>query len=456
MKKWAVLVVVAALAAGGGVAWALANRGSDQSPSTPTLAERIDAIRDDPSPESDLILDRCYELSPLFDGTGALNPELEAFPARLLDSEFELTAMRFGRLCYEPSSPLMLETEWKHRKTGATLMLDQLATESLPTRIAPLYATFSDNGYDFYLMNLSMYGYPKPVVDGTTAHRIVELAVEQLRPPVPLSCFYRSVSKDWSDLAALGIGDPRSAIPAGFDSIQLDFTALEQPAAGCPATTPPPSAEPDIQFQAMFGGDGNRLLGVFARSLTPDDVDATSTFGPGEARWQSAQYQFSLNWHPEQLSDDQVRAIARTLDPGFQAVCALSAREVDFTELQATGIREPVRPGGLPTIVSGSFYLVGHSPACANPGAGGFQAHWLMEYRDRGALVDVTVLRGEQMPNMRPLVFEDKTLYWKRADGVAFYLSGVKAEFSREELLAIARSVDPAFDESLITAPPPP
>lgn len=456
MKKWAVLGLVAALAVGGGVAWAVANRSNDASTNTPTLAERIASLGDSPSPGSGLILDRCYDETPLLDETGALNPDLAAFPARLLDSEFELTAMRFGDLCYQTSPTFMLETEWRHRKTGATLMVDQTATSTMPARIAPLYATFSDNAYDFYVMNLSMLGYPNPGVDGATHHRIVELAIQQLRPPVPLSCFYRSISKDWSDLAALGIGDPRGAIPDGFHPMNLDLTALEQPSAGCPATTPPPSAESAVQLQAMFGGDGNRLLGVFARSLTPEDHDAQATFGSGDARWQNAKYQFSLNWHPEQLSDEQVRAIATALDPGFEQVCSLSARQVDSAELKGIGIREPVRPGGLPAEVGGSFFLIGQSPGCADAGPGGFQVHWLMEYRDRGGLVDVTALRGEQVPYMRPMVFEGKTLYWLRPDGIAFYVSGLKAEFSRDELLGVARSVDPTFDETLLSVPPSP
>lgn len=462
MKKWAVLALVTALAIGGGATWALATRGGERQTSTPSLADRIASLGDNPSPESDLVMDRCYNLVPVTDGSGHVTPELAAFPARLLDSEFELTAIRFGDLCYEPTPTKMLETEWKHRKTGVELMIDQYGTSTMPTRIAPLYATFSDAGYDFNIINLRLHGdlspsgLPLKAIDAATAHRVVELAVHQLRPPVPLSCFYRSVAKDWPDLAGLGIGDPRDAIPNGYSSLNLNFTALERPARDCPPASPPPSAEPEVQLQAMFSGPGSSLLAVFVSSVTPDDIESPATFRPGDARWRNAKYRYSINWAPERVTDEQARAIAKALDPGFGAVCSLSARAVSFAELQQPNLREPVRPGGLPAVTTGSFLIVGGSPGCASGAPRGFQAHWLMEYRDRAGLVDVTALGGEQLPDMRPMVFEGRTLYWKRPDGMAFYVSGIKAEFSRDELLAIARSVDPSFDESLLTTPPPP
>lgn len=455
MKKWAVVAFVAALAVGSGAAWALANRGDGDAPGMPSLAQRIASLGDDPSPASDLVMDRCYHMAPLFDESGALNPDLAAFPARLLDNQFELTALRFGDLCYEAAPTKMLETEWKHRKTGATLMVDQYPGTDLPTRIGPLYASFSDEGSNFHVMSLSLFGVPQGTVDQATALRVTEIAVEQLQPPVPLSCFYRTISKDWSDLAALGIGDPRTAIPNGYAPFRLDFTSLEQQQHGCRSTVSPPPEEAPIQLQAMFSGPGSSLLAIFARSLTDAVPDARTTFGPGDARWQNDRFAFSINWAPEHVSDEEIRAIARALDPGFGSVCALSARRVEFSDLPPANLLEPLKPGGLPAIVSGTFVIVGHSGACANETSNGFQARWLMEYRDRGGLVDVTALRGEQMPTMRPLVLED-TLYWRRGDGVAFYVSGLKAGFSHEELLDFARSVDPAFDESSLRPPPQP
>lgn len=462
MKKWAVLALVAALAIGGGATWALAARGGERQTSTPSLADRIASLGENPSPESGLVMDRCYNLAPVTDGSGHLTPELAAFPARLLDSEFELTAIRFGDLCYQPTPTKMLETEWRHRKTGVELMIDQFATSTMPTRIAPLYATFADAGYDFNIINVSLYGnvsadgFPEKPVDPATAHRIVEMAAQQLRPPVPLSCFYRTVAKDWSDLAGFGLGDPRPAVPDGYSLARPEFTVLERPSKDCPPASPPPTAEPQVQFQAMFSGPGSSLLAVFASSVTPDDIESPATFRPGDARWHNAKYRFSINWAPERVTDEQARAIAKALDPGFAAVCPLSARAVSFADLNQPNVREPRRPDGLPAVISSSFLVVGSSIGCASDAPPGFQAHWLLEYRDRAGLVDVTALGGEQLPNMRPMVFEDKTLYWKRGDGVAFYVSGLKAEFTREELLAIARSLDPSFDESLLAAPPPP
>lgn len=456
MRNWAVLVLIVLAAAAGGAAWALAIGGGDHQSNTPSLAERIASLGDHSSAESGLIMDRCFNLLPLTDESGQLNPDLVAFPARLLDKQFELTAVRFGDLCYDTPPTKMLETEWRHRETGVELLLDQSANSEASTRIAPLYASFHDAGYDFYLLNVNTVMQPEKAPGGSTVRRVIEVAVQQLQPPIPLSCFYRSISKDWTDLAALGIGDPRSSLPNGYRDVRLDFTSLERPAPNCPTTSGLSSAEPEVQFQAMFSGPGTSLLAIFARSLTPEDGAGQATFGPGGARWQNAEFSFSMNWAPEHVSEEEARAIARALDPGFGAICSLSARSVDFSAIQQNGVREPVRPGGAAAIVNGTFLLIADSPGCSSASREGFQAHWIMEYRDRAGLVDVTALNGEQLPNTRPFVFEDKTLYWRRADGVEFYVSGLKAEFSKDELLAVARSVDPTFDESRLSAPPPP
>lgn len=456
MKKWAVLGLVAALAVGGGVAWVLAGRAGSDPSGIPSLAERIASLGHEPATDNGLLMDRCFNLQPLTDASGALTPELAAFPARLLDKEFELTDIRFGDLCYEATPTKMLETEWKHPETGVEVLVDQYPGTNAPTRIAPASASFSDAGYEYYILSISQLTQARDGPSPANLLRGFNTVVEQLRPPAALRCFYRAVSKDWADLASVGIGDPRGAVPPEYSALRLEFTALEQPETGCPETTRPPAVEPAVQFQAMFSGPGSSLLAIFAHSLTPDEVETPATFGPGGAGWKNGRFRFSMNWAPEHVSDAQARAIAAALDPGFGAVCAPSARRVEFAELQQPNVREPVRPGGLASGVMGTFVLIGRTSECADGGRDGFQAHWVMEYRDRGALVDVTALRGEQLPYMRPMVFEGKTLYWMRPDGIAFYVSGLKAEFSRDELLGVARSVDPTFDETLLTVPPPP
>lgn len=455
VKKWVVLGTVLALALTAGAAWAVARRDGSERVAVPSLKERVAALPDGSSPEQGLLLDRCFELRPVSDGSGALNPELAAFPARLLDDTFELTAVRFGDLCFRTPQVRMLETEWKHRETGVEVMIDQYAGTDAPTRVATNSASFNDDGFDFYILGISELLHPHDAVDVSIQSGVLETAVQQLGPPVSLSCFYRTTGKSWGDLAAFGIGDPRPAVPSDYTPLNLEFTVLEPPPADCPGTKSPPAAESSVQFRAMFNGPGSSLLAVSARAVTPEDGESQATFGAGDARWQAEHYQFSINWAPEHVSNDEARTIATALDPGFGKVCSLSVSRVNFDDIRQTNLREPVRADG-PSTVSGSFFVIGNSPGCPDGGATGFQAHWIMEYRDRGGLVDVTALRGEQMPNLRPFVFEDKTLYWQRSDGVEFYVSGLKAEFARAELLQVARGVDPTFDERMLTSPPKP
>jgi hypothetical protein len=453
MKKWAFSGAVVILLVASGATWAVALRDDGSQPPR-DLATLIAGLGDSPAQGEELAWDRCFEVTPALTGDGALAPQLAAFPARLLGPEFELISLQFGHLCYGGSRPAMLETQWRQRSTGVKLLIDQSEASAMPNRIADGYATFHDGNYDFYLLNLSLMDLNSGRPDRPAIQRALESGLEQLHPPVALRCFYRNGVRDWSDLAALGVGDPRPQLPAGYAATTPQFTVLEHPADGCPAGGAPPAEEPPIEFQAMLAGPGGSLFAIQFHSLMAGAIPP-DTFQPGRAVWHSDRYVFDINWAPERMTEDQVRAVARALDPGFESVCSLSARPVDFAGLNAADLREPGLPAGAAGNVTGTFLVIGPSPACDDRSATGFMARWTMEVQNPFGIIEVSALFGTQLANTRPFYAEGRTLYWKRGDGTEFFVIGYKADFSHEQLLAAAESVDPAFEPSLLAVPQP-
>ena len=78
---------------------------------------------------------------------------------------------------------------------------------------------------------------PAPTQPDPRTAEVLRQLIGQLAPDLDQKCFWTTGSGDWSALAALGIGDPRGAIPSGYSLVDANSTTFNPPAAGCDANS---------------------------------------------------------------------------------------------------------------------------------------------------------------------------------------------------------------------------
>ncbi|MGE3076427.1 MAG: hypothetical protein AB7N24_11140 [Dehalococcoidia bacterium] len=432
---------------------ALLMSGCESSPEDPkpTLADLVASrsTEGDPGESTSVDLDYCSPPLPGILDDGSLSPELATFPARVLDRDFQFLGLRLGLKCGQEAGGLkVLQTRWRHVDSGQEIWVSQSEGETPVARISTLYTAFSDGGFDF---NVAVFPSPRLEVSSDEQRKILLTAMAELGNQRDLKCFYENEPRDWNDLAALGIGDPRPAIPSSLSVFRLEFSMLREPDEGCPSL-PRIDSEPEMQFTAMLR-DGNDLLSLHIRSTVAQEPP--SKFEPGTTNWSNADYAFSIVWHPEHHSDDDIRRIARALDPSFDAVCKLESSEASVDELGKWQVNQPAFPATVSKPLAVQVSTVHGSPGCS-PADSGFYAHWMVESTDPVGIIEVLVRAGPQTQPYLTYYGEDSSIYWKRADGTEFVVSGIKSHFERSALLAIARSIDIDFDESQLTTPPSP
>ena len=392
-------------------------------------------------------LDYCSPPLPGILDDGSLSPELAAFPARVLSEDFEFLDLRFGMNCREEGK--VLNTRWRYKANGQEVWVSQSEGETPVARISEFYTAFSDGGFDF---NISIFQDGQNALPKDEQAKLIQQAMLELGNHRPLECFYRNDPMDWADLAKLGIGDPRPELPGSLSIVRLEFSVLLPPDDDCPPL-PRTDNEPELQFTAMLGGAGNDLLSLHIRSKFADE--APSKFEPGTANWSNQEYAFSIIWHPELHSDEEIRRIADALDPGFDSVCKLESTEATADSLAAWGVNTPVFPVTARKGLDSQIVSIKGSPGCS-PAATGFTAHWMMESTDPIGILEVVARNGPQTQPWLTYYGADSSIYWKRTDGTEFVVSGIKAHFERSILLSIAASLDPGFNESQLTSPPAP
>ena len=90
--------------------------------------------------------------------------------------------------------------------------------------------------------------------------------VEALAPNLGEQCFYRQIEGGWESLAALGIGDPRSAIPNDFAEEGFWAEVFEPPAAGCDVPT---DVHIPVSINASWSDGRNAWIGFSVWEATP-------------------------------------------------------------------------------------------------------------------------------------------------------------------------------------------
>jgi hypothetical protein len=409
---------------------------------------------------------------------GRVDPALGGFPSRWLGEGFQFAglAIRGERDCSVEASPAksVLETTWLHSASGAAIYVRQAADEGeRPNVIYSGGAEFGRDGYRFTVYpgympmpagTVTANPVPEDSVASSPALRApdmsqmqaaVEDAVNQLAAGLDLACFYRQRQGTWDDAVAAGIGDPRGAIPATLKEAHMQLMLFDRPAASCNA--PALEGMQALSLNALFG-DERGMLSINVSSIGPEmPVTTTGQFGQGNANWSSAKYQFWLNWEPTSLPDATVRAIAARLDPGFGNACLVEVLPMTEAEARAAGIIAPTPPEGFRLEPGSTITKVAGNGNCgASGGEQGFRATWMLFADGPGGVIIVEAAKGPQMPGRPVIDYYDpaRSLFWIDANGVSHAVSGVKADVSRETLLAVAKSVDPGFDESKLTTPP--
>lgn len=416
---------------------------------------------------------------------GTIDPAKAGFAMKLLQSGFRLQNISLSNVgeCdtdgqASGEGELVLATSWRHEASGAEVYVSQqVAKAPISNVLGQAGASFWADGYAYYV-NVNAYRiltaedaassrvkpaiyppYPGSEVDQAKVLALLTEAVGQLAPSVGMQCFYREAQGGWGDLASLGIGDPRGAIPAGFTEQQINVRTFTPPAAGC--DTPKPDAQGG--FDAAFARDGGDFaqIGISAYAhggMTGGYPGQLSDYG---ANWSNDRFQFSVygKFESGTAGVEVIRAIAKALDPSFNEACLVRQRELGPADLAALSFATPVTPDGF-KVTNSSVMAQDIAAGCDKPE--GFEAsynlQWTME-DGGGTVIEAYVSRYGGAPGGKIEGYiSDNNIYWVGADGTNYSVNGysrsVSATVDRDALVAVAKSLDPSLDIDALAEQP--
>lgn len=371
----------------------------------------------------------------------------------------------------------VLETGWVHTATGVTVMLTQRPSPEVANYLDEYTAMVWADGYLFQLS--AWGGMPVPVsepfaadgasdLDDTTAsspvshdvpsssevRQVLREAMAQLAPGVSERCFYRMEVGGWDALAGFGIGDPRPAIPSGYTDDYVSVRALVAPDNDC--------GQPVLEgyygsgFDAAFSDGSGGWIGVSAYERYPDNPQSFYAH-EGSIAWSDSRWQYNVNGYGPAgpLAMDTLQAIALALVPSLDLACLPADRQLAVDDILAAGFREPVVPDGY-TLDSRQLVLNAVGEDCAdNTGAGisTYRLSWTF-LGDGGARIEVGVHReagGAVEPGYGWV--GEGSAWWTSGDGTWYSVNAHLrdgAPLSRDEVIAIALSLDPQFAPSTL------
>lgn len=409
---------------------------------------------------------------------GVINPAKAGFHPALPASGFTANSIglavqgQCGADGAATTGDLILTSTWQHDASSLTASITQRATT---TKVANVFrqdgATFWANGYEF---NVSVNPYRiLPASDvgaapnagsgaGTTepakpgigvaddrAVDVLRQLVGQLAPTLDQKCFWSQANGDWSSLASAGVGDPRPAIPSGYNQTDLNVIALIPPADGCDTSVRPTDG---FSFNAGWQKSANSEFAYIGVSVYSN---GSAQAYPGQlteygANWSNGALSFGVYGKSDKpLGVETIKAIAKALDPSFNEACFVQDRELSEQDLTGLGFHAAQAPAGY-KLVSSSLRAQGIASGCPTPD--GFQPsydlHWTFQ---QGAdTIDAAANRygassgdgsGYQSPN---------ALSWTGSDGTAYSVfgrsTGISPTVPKDDLIAVARSMDPSFD----------
>lgn len=359
-----------------------------------------------------------------------------------------------------------VESLWRHAESGYEVSVSQRKADPVANVFNGASAAFSTG---HYVYNVYVYSaavkdpaardMPAPYVEPANdpvAQALVRSVVAELAPDLGQQCFYTMVAGSWNDLAALGIGDPRGAIPSGYAEQAVNVRSFTSPAAGCDT----PALEQGLGGLEAFFGDANGLgIYINASEVGPAFQPYAGNLDQYSASWSNGKHYFNIGAKTEKpLGVDVIRTIALALDPSFETACVMGPRELSESEVSGLGLRSPQPPVGF-RVTRSSLTTTEPSGDCAGAQpAGQVSLNWTLE--DGGATtIEASANRylGEKRPaepggtgSIGP-----NFINWAGADGtyysVSGYSKGISGEIARDILIAVARSLDPTLDPSTLT-----
>ena len=374
-----------------------------------------------------------------------------------------------------PAQPA-LDTSWLHTKSGAQVMVSQrIAKEQVANVMLNGIATFWAGGYNFAV---NAFGgpiavestpgtkppAPPPGIDDATLTAVIDEAIAQLAPSLGLQCFYRQTQGGWGDLAKLGIGDPRPAIPAGLVEQNLIVQTFTPPAAGCNTPAFTDGGTFSVSFQGPQDNQGGNFIALGASPVPEGQlVPGPGGFGPGGGSWTSGHYQFYINGvlaGGQMLTVEQVTAIATALDPNFANACLALPHTLTSAEIAARGLHEPQAPNDY-TLSSSSLTVTQLSAGC-NGSAPNFVENvnlsWTFTGGD-GAIIQASANRYGKNggPTSGVGAISNSNISWWDGAGTNYSVFGSAKGSSlpsRDALIVVATSMDPSLDISKLSVQP--
>lgn len=409
---------------------------------------------------------------------GVIDPSKAGFTPNLPSSGF--SALQIGLSVYaecdengapKPGGELSLDSSWKHDETGIEAYISQRKSEK---RVASVlrddWATFWADGY-VYSVNVNRYhilpyasedparSSVPPMPDGDPrATEVLRTLVAQLTGSDDnMKCFWKLEKGDWADLSSLGVGDPRPQIPGGYTLTDSYIATFTPPAAGCDTSIVPSDG---ASMNANWTKDGTSgeygYVGVSAWAMPEDYVDtwpgSITQYG---ANWSNGKFQFGVYAKVEDgLTLDTIRAIAKALDPSFNETCLIQERELSDADLARLGFNTPKGPDGY-SIVRSSLLANEIGDGCTKPEGWSpqYNLNWSLERE--ADTIDVSVSRYGEGGDPAAGYISPNSIWWTDGQGTYYsinaYSRGISPEVSKDDLVAVAKSLDPAFDESKLS-----
>ncbi|HVS66183.1 MAG TPA: hypothetical protein VMT85_22075 [Thermoanaerobaculia bacterium] len=290
-----------------------------------------------------------------------------------------------------------------------------------------------------------------PSADDDPTSRLVEQVLEDLAPELDRACFYRQTSGGFEDLAALGIGDPRPAIPSPFQESSVYLQYFEAPPAACGAL----QIDMPVHFGASFVAGGS-YFGVWAQSrYDGGGVQGLGTQFDNSMWWLGERYQYSVyGWDASggSATADIVR-IATTVDPELDVDCLRRPTQLGADDLTRLGLPSATPPAGF-TTQYGAFHaeLVPETCKSLDPiSSRTFNLYWSFQDAATQRNLSANATRDPlyQTWGLHEPWVSDGTIWWQKDDGTSFYVSGYDGEgqpLTQELLLEVALSLDPDFE----------
>lgn len=408
---------------------------------------------------------------------GVIDPLKAGFTPNLPSSGF--SALQLGLSVYaecdengapKPGGELALDSSWKHDETGIEAYISQRKSEK---RVASVLrednATFWADGY-VYSVNVNRYhilpyaaedstrsSMPAPDGDPRATEVLRTLVAQLTGSDDNMKCFWKLEKGDWANLSSLGIGDPRPQIPGGYTLTDSYITTFTRPADGCDTSiVPTDGASMNANWTRDSGVGEYGYIGVSAWAMPEDYVDtwpgSLTQYG---ANWNNGKFQFGVYAKVEDgLTLDTIRAIAKALDPSFNETCLIQERELSDADLARLGFNTPKGPDGY-SIVRSSLLSNEIGDGCAKPEGWSpqYNLNWTLEREPD--TIEASVSRYGEGGDPAAGYISPNSIWWTDGQGTYYavnaYSRGISPEVSKDDLIAVAKSLDPSFDESKLS-----